>query len=198
MCALAQTDMKRLVAYSSVSHMGYVMLGMAVFNEAGMTGALLQMFNHGTITAMMFLMVGVIYDRAHHREIAGFGGLGLQMPRYTTMFSLALFAALGLPGLSGFVGEALVFVGAFGVYRTVTIISAIGIVIGAAYVLWMLQRVFLGPLNQKYADLPDISGREMLSVAPIGLLVILLGVFPMPIIDLIKTSLLNLIAQIQG
>ena len=198
MCALAQTDMKKLVAYSSVSHMGYVMLGMAVFNEAGMTGALLQMFNHGTITAMMFLMVGVIYDRAHHREIAGFGGLGLQMPRYTTMFSLALFAALGLPGLSGFVGEALVFVGAFSVYRTVTIISAIGIVLGAAYVLWMLQRVFLGPLNPKYADLPDINRREMLSVAPIAVLVILLGVFPMPIIDLIKTSLLHLIAQIPG
>ncbi len=198
MCAMAQTDMKKLVAYSSVSHMGYVLLGMAVFNEAGITGAVLQMFNHGTITAMLFLMVGVIYDRAHHREINGFGGLGLQMPRYTSVFSLALFAALGLPGLSGFVGEALVFVGAFSVYRTVTIVSAIGIILGAAYVLWMLQRVFLGPLNEKYSELPDINARELVSVLPVAAIVILLGVYPPPIIEMIKTSLLNLIAQIPG
>jgi NADH-quinone oxidoreductase subunit M len=195
-CALAQTDMKKLVAYSSVSHMGYVCLGLAVFNEAGVTGAVLQMFNHGTITAMMFLMVGVIYDRAHHREIAGFGGLGLVMPKYTSIFSLALFAALGLPGLSGFVGEALVFIGAFEVYRTVTIISALGIVIGAAYVLWMLQRVFLGPLNEKYKELPEITLREAISVVPIGVLVILFGVYPAPLIDMIKQSLIHLIGQI--
>ncbi len=195
-CAMAQTDMKKLVAYSSVSHMGYVLLGLAVFNEAGMTGAVLQMFNHGTITAMMFLMVGVIYDRAHHREINGFGGLGMVMPRYTSMFSLALFAALGLPGLSGFVGEALVFVGAFEVYRTVTIISGLGIIIGAAYVLWMLQRVFLGPLNEKYTELPEITTRELVSVVPIAVLVILFGVYPPPLINMIKQSLLHLIAQI--
>ena len=198
MCALAQTDMKKLVAYSSVSHMGYVLLGMAVFNESGITGAVLQMFNHGTITAMLFLMVGVIYDRAHHREIAGFGGMMTVMPRYGTVFSLALFAALGLPGLSGFVGEALVFIGAFSVYQTVTIISAIGIVLGAAYVLWMLQRVFLGPTNEKYASLPDISAREMISVVPIGVVVILFGIYPMPLIAMIKTSLVNLIQIIPG
>ena len=197
-CALAQTDMKKLVAYSSVSHMGYVLLGMAVFNEAGITGAVLQMFNHGTITAMMFLMVGVIYDRAHHREIAGFGGLGLQMPMYTSVFSLALFAALGLPGLSGFVGEALVFVGAFEVYRVVTIVSALGIVLGAAYVLWMLQRVFLGPLNEKYDSLPDINARELTSVLPIAVIVVIFGVYPAPLINLIKTSLVHLIGQIPG
>jgi len=205
-CALAQTDMKKLVAYSSVSHMGYVLLGLAVFNEAGVTGAVLQMFNHGTITAMLFLMVGVIYDRAHHRRIARFGGIGMIMPRYTSIFSLALFAALGLPGLSGFVGEALVFVGAFEVYRTVTIVSAIGIVIGAAYVLWMLQRVFLGPLNsnydpenagsESYVHLPDISPREMLSVLPIAVIVILFGIYPPPLINMIKQSLMHLIAQI--
>jgi NADH-quinone oxidoreductase subunit M len=198
LCALAQTDMKKLVAYSSVSHMGFVLLGMAVFNEAGITGAVLQMFNHGTITAMLFLMVGVIYDRAHHREINGFGGLGMQMPRYTSVFSLALFAALGLPGLSGFVGEALVFVGAFEVYRVVTIVSAVGIVLGAAYVLWMLQRVFLGPLNEKYDQLPDISPRELASVLPLAVIVIFFGVYPAPLINLIKTSLLNLIAMIPG
>ena len=165
---MAQKDLKKLIAYSSVSHMGFVLLGMAAFTETGVNGAVLQMWNHGLISPMLFLLVGVIYDRAHHREIAGFGGLGLQMPVYTSVFSLALFAALGLPGLSGFVGEALVFVGAFEVYRVVTIVSALGIVLGAAYVLWMLQRVFLGPLNEKYDTLPDINPRELISVVPIG------------------------------
>ena len=120
----------------------------------------------------------------------------MTMPKYTSMFSLALFAALGLPGLSGFVGEALVFVGAFEVYRVVTIVSAVGIVLGAAYVLWMLQRVFLGPLNEKYKDLPDISPRELISVVPIAVLVIWFGVYPPPLINMIKRSLVNLIQQI--
>jgi NADH-quinone oxidoreductase subunit M len=197
-CALAQKDMKKLVAYSSVSHMGYVLLGMAVFNEAGITGAMLQMFNHGTITAMLFLLVGVIYDRAHHREINGFGGLGSVMPRYTTVFSLALFAALGLPGLSGFVGEALVFLGAFPVYRVVTMVSAVGIIIGATYVLWMLQRVFLGPLNQKYANILDINARELATVIPLAAIVIFIGVYPAPFINMVKTSLITLIGMIPG
>jgi len=197
-CALAQTDMKKLVAYSSVSHMGYVLLGMAAFTEAGINGAVLQMFNHGCITAMMFLCVGVIYDRAHHRRIDGFGGLGLQMPLYTTVFSLALFAALGLPGLSGFVGEAMVFMGVFPVYRTVAMISAVGLVIGAAYVLWMLQRVFLGPKNSKYDNLPDINTREMFTLVPIAVIVITLGVYPMPVLNLMRVSLNNLIKVVAG
>ena len=198
LCALAQKDMKKLVAYSSVSHMGYVLLGMAVFTEAGITGAMMQMFNHGIITAMLFLMVGVIYDRAHHREIDGFGGLGMVMPRYTAVFSLALFAALGLPGLSGFVGEALVFIGAFPVYRAVTMISAIGIILGATYVLWMLQRVFLGPLNPKYEKIGDISARELATVLPLAAIVIFLGVYPAPFIHLVRTSLMALIGMIPG
>ena len=197
-CAMAQTDMKKLVAYSSVSHMGYVLLGMSAFTEAGINGAVLQMFNHGTITAMMFLCVGVIYDRAHHREINGFGGLGLQMPLYTSVFSFALFAALGLPGLSGFVGEAMIFLGIFPVYRTVAIVSALGLIIGAAYVLWMLQRVFLGPKNDKYDSLPDISARELFTLVPIGVLVLVLGVYPMPVLNLMKVSLNNLIKVVAG
>ena len=198
LCAMAQTDMKKLVAYSSISHMGYVLLGMAVFSEAGINGAVLQMFNHGTITAMLFLGVGVIYDRAHHREINGFGGLGLQMPVYTSVFSLALFAALGLPGLSGFIGEAMVFMGAFPVYRTITIIAALGLIIGAAYVLWMLQRVFLGPRNTKYDDLPDISARELFTLVPLAVIVLLLGVYPMPVLNLMKVTLNNLIKVVAG
>jgi len=197
-CALAQSDMKKLVAYSSISHMGFVMLGMAAMNSEGMNGAVLQMFNHGTITAMLFLCVGVIYDRAHTREINAFGGMGMTMPKYFTVFSFALFAALGLPGLSGFVGEALVFMGAFPVYRTLTIIAALGIVIGAAYVLWMLQRVFLGPQNEKWKDLPDINTREMFTLVPLGILVVLLGVYPMPVLDLMKVTLNNLVKVVAG
>jgi len=197
-CAMAQTDMKKLVAYSSVSHMGYVLLGMSAFTEAGINGAVLQMFNHGTITAMMFLCVGVIYDRAHHREINGFGGLGLQMPVYTSVFSFALFAALGLPGLSGFVGEAMIFMGIFPVYKGVAIVSALGLIIGAAYVLWMLQRVFLGPKNDKYDNLPEINARELFTLVPIGILVLLFGVYPMPVLNLMKVSLNNLIAVVAG
>jgi NADH-quinone oxidoreductase subunit M len=142
--------------------------------------------------------VGVIYDRAHHREINGFGGLGSVMPRYTTVFSLALFAALGLPGLSGFVGEALVFLGAFPVYRVVTMVSAVGIIIGATYVLWMLQRVFLGPLNQKYANILDINARELATVIPLAAIVIFIGVYPAPFINMVKTSLITLIGMIPG
>jgi NADH-quinone oxidoreductase subunit M len=196
--AMAQSDMKKLVAYSSISHMGYVLLGMAVFNSQGLNGAVLQMFNHGCITAMLFLCVGVIYDRAHHREINGFGGLGLQMPVYTSVFSFALFAALGLPGLSGFISEALVFLGAFQVYRTITIISALGIIIGAAYVLWMLQRVFLGPKNEKYDSLPEINAREMFTLVPIGLIVLILGVYPMPVLNLMRVTLSSLIDAVSG
>ena len=197
-CAMAQSDMKKLVAYSSVSHMGYVLLGMSSMTVAGINGAVFQMFNHGTITAMLFLCVGVIYDRAHHREINGFGGLGLQMPVYTSVFSFALFAALGLPGLSGFVSEIMVFMGAFPVHRTITIISALGVVIGAAYVLWMLQRVFLGPKQAKYDDLPEINARELATLVPIGAIVLLLGVYPMPVLNLMKVSLNHLIKVVAG
>src|SRR5262249_12003505 len=121
LCAMAQKDLKKLVAYSSVSHMGYCLLGMAAITVAGMNGALLQMFNHGTTPAMLFLLVGVIYDRAHHRDIDGFGGLAVRMPVYTAIVSLAFFASLGLPGLSGFISEALVLLGAFPVFRALVI-----------------------------------------------------------------------------
>jgi NADH-quinone oxidoreductase subunit M len=178
--------------------MGYVLLGMSAMTSAGMNGAVLQMFNHGTITAMMFLCVGVVYDRAHTREINGFGGLGMQMPLYFSVFSLALFAALGLPGLSGFVSEAMIFMGAFPTYPKVTMISALGIIIGAAYVLWMLQRVFLGPKNEKWDDLPDINAREMFTLVPIGIIVLIMGVYPMPVLNLMKVTLNNLVKVVAG
>src|SRR5204862_438842 len=122
-CAMAQKDLKKLVAYSSISHMGYVMLGMSALTPAGMNGAVLQMFNHGTITAMLFLLVGVIYDRAHHRDINGFGGLASLLPVYTGVTGLAFFAAMGLPGLSAFISEVLVLLGAWQAYPGLTVIA---------------------------------------------------------------------------
>ena len=197
-CALAQTDFKKLVAYSSIGHMGFVILGLAARNDSGITGAILQMFNHGVISAMLFLLVGVLYDRAHHREINGFGGLGTKMPIYTGITTLAFMASLGLPGLSGFVGEALSLLGAYDKFKLLTILSTIGIVVGAAYFLWTLQRVFLGTLNPKYEALPEINGREILTLVPLGILTIVLGVWPNFAIDMFRESVTNLIDVIQA
>ena len=197
-CALAQTDFKKLVAYSSIGHMGFVILGLAARNDSGITGAILQMFNHGVISAMLFLLVGVLYDRAHHREINGFGGLGTKMPIYTGITTLAFMASLGLPGLSGFVGEALSLLGAYDKFKLLTILSTIGIVVGAAYFLWTLQRVFLGKLNPKYEELPEINGREILTLVPLGILTIVLGVWPNFAIDMFRESVTNLINVLQA
>lgn len=202
LCAMAQKDLKKLVAYSSISHMGIVLLGMSGLTSMGMNGAVMQMFNHGTGTAMLFLLVGVIYDRAHHRQIEGFGGLASQMPIYTALVSLAFFAGLGLPGLSSFISEAFSFLGAFGStdfnLKWITIISTIGIVITAAYFLWTFQRMFLGELNEKYATLPEINGRELFTLVPIGIVVIFLGIYPAPLLDLIQTSLNDLVEVVKA
>jgi NADH-quinone oxidoreductase subunit M len=195
--AMAQTDFKKLIAYSSISHMGVVILGMAALNTQGLIGAVLQMFNHGTITAMLFLIVGVIYDRAHTRGLNDFGGLMNQMPRYSGIMTVAFFAALGLPGLSGFISEALSFLGAFQAFRVITIASTIGIVLTAAYMLWTLQRVFLGTLPEKWKSLPDINGREMFTLVPLLVIVVVLGVYPAPAIDLM-TSAVNTLVGIVG
>ncbi len=197
-CALAQTDFKKLVAYSSIGHMGFVILGLAARNTEGITGAILQMFNHGVISGMLFLLVGVLYDRAHHREINGFGGLGAKMPVYTGITTLAFMASLGLPGLSGFVGEALSLLGAYDKFKMLTILSTIGIVVGAAYFLWTLQRVFLGTLNPKYEALPEINGREILTLAPLGILTIVLGIWPNFAIDMFRESVTNLVNVLQA
>ncbi|MGI9569206.1 MAG: complex I subunit 4 family protein, partial [Desulfobulbia bacterium] len=199
LCALAQTDLKKLIAYSSISHMGFVMLGMSVFtNTTAINGAVLQMFNHGTVTAMLFLLVGVIYDRAHIRDIDGFGGLAKTMPIYAGYTGLAFFAGLGLPGLSSFISEALVLVGSFQQYKIITITATTGIILTAAYFLWTMQRMFLGPQNKKWAELPEISLREIFTLTPLALIVILLGFYPMPVLDLIGTTLKHTVALVAG
>lgn len=187
-CAMAQKDLKKLIAYSSVSHMGYVLLGMASLNSQGMAGAIFQMFNHGTITAMLFLSVGVLYDRAHTRGINEFGGLANKMPRYFALVVICYFASLGLPGFSGFISEAFVFLGAFQVFQFWTILSTLGIILTAAYMLWALQRMFLGTLPERWNELTDINGRELVALVPLAVIVIFLGIYPTPILNLMMSS----------
>ena len=192
LCAMAQEDYKKLIAYSSISHMGYVMLGMASFTAIGINGAVLQMFNHGTITAMLFILVGVIYDRAHHREIDGFGGLAHQMPVYAGITGLAFFAGMGLPGLSAFISEVLVLIGAWQPHPIMTILGAGTAILTAGYLLWCFQRIYLGPLNEKYKTLTDLSLREAFTLVPLAIIVLILGVYPHAILTLLNTSLVHL------
>ena len=189
LCAMAQKDFKKLVAYSSVSHMGYVMLGMATFTPHGINGAVLQMFNHGTITGMLFLMVGVIYDRAHHRDIEGFGGVAAIMPVYTGVSAFAIFASMGLPGLSGFISEVLVLLGAWQKYPVLSVLGASGVILTAGYLLWTVQRVFLGATNEKYKTLPEINGRELFTMIPLAVIILIVGVYPSVVLDLLSASL---------
>jgi NADH-quinone oxidoreductase subunit M len=195
LCAMAQTDFKKLIAYSSVSHMGIVLLGMSALNTQGMMGAVFQMFNHGTITAMLFLIVGVIYDRAHTRDLNAFGGLAITMPKYTGIMTVAFFAALGLPGLSGFVSEAFSFLGAFQVdkLRIITMLSTLGIILTAAYMLWTLQRVFLGKVNEKWSALPDVNAREIFMLAPLAIIVLVLGIYPSFMLNIMTSSVNHLV-----
>jgi len=195
LAAMAQKDYKKLIAYSSISHMGYVLLGMASLSSTGFNGAIFQMFNHGTITAMLFLIVGIIYDRAHTRGLYEFGGLANQMPIYTGFVTVAFFAAVGLPGLSGWVSEALVFVGAFGVesIRTITMIGMLGILLGAGYMLWTLQRVYLGTVPEKWKELKDVDGRELAMLIPLTIIVVVLGIFPSLVLNIMTTSVNTLV-----
>ena len=194
---LAQKDLKKLIAYSSVSHMGFSLLGMAALTPTGISGAVLNLFTHGIISPMLFLIVGVIYDRAHHREIERFGGLAQTLPEYTGMMGLAFFASLGLPGLAGFISEFMVFSGAFPVFMTYTIVSASSVIITAAYYLWAIHRMFLGKVNEAYRGYPDLAWRERLTLYPLGAVAIFLGFYPQAILNSINTSLHALVRTIR-
>lgn len=198
-CAMAQDDVKKLIAYSSVSHMGFVILGMAAMTIQGMNGAVLQMFNHGTSTAMMFLLIGMIYERSHHRWIVkpdgtkGFGGLYTQLPRYTIIFIIGMFASLGLPGLSGFISEALIFLGIYQKFTTITVIAVLGLLIGAAYLLWMFKRMFFGEPSEEVKTYSDINAREIGYMIPLCLAVIVFGVYPSPVLNIMRASVGQLV-----
>lgn len=196
-CAMAQKDFKKMIAYSSISHMGVVLIGISALNSMGVIGGVLQMFNHGIVTAMLFLIVGVIYDRTHTRGMGDFGGLAKQMPIYTGITTVAFFAAIGLPGLNIFVGELFSYIGALQSFLWVAILSTTGIVLGAAYMLGGFQRIFFGQLPDKWNTLTDIDKRETIMFVPLIIIIILLGVYPSIIIDPINSSLNHFVDFVQ-
>jgi NADH-quinone oxidoreductase subunit M len=192
---LAQKDLKKIIAYSSVSHMGFVLLGFAAMTNQGMAGAYFQMISHGIVSPLLFLVVGVIYDRAHTRDVEAFGGLAQRMPEYAGITGLAFFASLGLPGLAGFIGEALVFIGSFQRYQLITMVSVSSVIITAAYYLWTMQRMFLGKYNDAWESvLSPLSLRERVILYPLALGCIVLGVYPMFIFDGMNKGLFELVA----
>jgi len=191
-CALGQRDLKRMVAYVSMSHMGYVLIGLAAFNAPGSEGAVLHMVNHGIVVAMLFLLINGLEERAAHRQVYGFGGLATVMPVYTGFVALASFAALGLPGLATFVSELLVLLGSWQRHPGLAALGAAAIVITAACMVWTLQRVFLGPLNERYAEVADIGAREAALLTPLAVLVIGVGIYPQPLLEAIAQPLQRL------
>ena len=186
-CALAQDDIKKLVAYSSVSHLGFCMLGMFALNAAGLTGSLLQMINHGLSTGGLFLIVGMLYERYHTRQIADYGGMGSKLKLLTFCMVFMSLSSIGLPGLNGFVGEALVFFGMFDVWPILAILGTAGILLGAWYLLTLLKSVFFGPLKEPEHEghglILDLDRREIAALAPIMVLCLILGLYPQPVID---------------
>ena len=196
--SMAQTDLKKLVAYSSVSHMGYCMMALGAYTSVtALSGCMFQMVSHGLITGALFLLVGVLYDRAHTREIAAFGGVGKKLPVYTAIMTTFCMASLGLPGMSGFISEFMIFVGSFPSYPIMVGIAVLGVVLTAAYILRMVQRVFLGEFDAaKWDGLTEINFREIIAVAPLGVLTIFIGVYPKPLSDLMKVTLENLVTLV--
>ena len=196
---LRQKDLKRLVAYSSVSHMGYVLLGIAALSHVSLNGAALQMFTHGTITGLLFVMVGVIYDRAHTRNIDELSGLAHTMPLAATVMVIAGLASLGLPALSGFVAELLVFLGSFDEYTVATIFAVIGILLSAGYITWMIQRVFFGPKTERWASLPDANNWwEQVPMAALVIVIVAVGVRPSLVVDVLDHGVVDIVASLAG
>jgi len=187
--ALMQDDIKKLIAYSSVAHMGYVMMGIFSANPQGVQGAVFQMLSHGLVSAALFLCVGVIYDRMHTREISAYGGLVSKMPKYAVVFLVFSLANAGLPGTSGFIGEFLVLIGVYQVNSWIAIFATTGVILSAAYSLWLYRRVVFGPLvKENLKSILDLSSREKIILYPLAALVIFYGVYPMPIFDVTAAS----------
>ncbi|MEO6151459.1 MAG: NADH-quinone oxidoreductase subunit M [Mucilaginibacter sp.] len=207
--ALAQRDLKRLIAYSSVSHMGFVLLGLASQTAEGVSGAMLQMVSHGFLSSMLFFLVGVVYNRVHDRDIYNFRGLGSLMPKYTAFVMIAFFASLGLPGFSAFVAEAFTLVGAFKSQSVngllpywMSICGAVGILLSAAYFLWTLQRMFFGSTSLKGGEvwkiaLTDISTREIITLVPLAVMALALGIMPSLVFNVLNDSVLALVSFLQ-
>ncbi|NQV61313.1 MAG: NADH-quinone oxidoreductase subunit M [Alphaproteobacteria bacterium] len=196
--ALVQEDMKKLIAYSSVAHMGFVTIGIFTFNTQGIEGSIFQMLSHGIVSAALFLCVGVVYDRIHSREIARYGGLVNRMPVYAFTFMVFMLASVGLPGTSGFVGEILILVGVYQVNTWVAALAALGVILGAAYMLWLYRRTIFGELKKEdLKQILDLDRREIVYFAPLVVLAILMGVMPGPFLDVLHVSVDHLIQQYQ-
>ena len=193
---LAQTDLKRLIAYSSVSHMGFVTLGIFALNAQGVEGGILQMINHGIVTGALFLCVGIVYDRTHSREIADYGGLATVMPVYAGFFMLFTLASIGLPGLNGFIGEFLIILGGFKAKKLAGIFAATGIIIGAGYMLWLYQRIFFNGLNEKIANIEAMSLREFLTLASLAIFVFWIGIYPNTFLSFMHVSVQHLLERV--
>jgi NADH-quinone oxidoreductase subunit M len=194
---LRQTDLKRLIAYSSISHMGYVLLGIFALGSVGLTGATLQMFTHGTITGLLFVMVGLVYDRAHTRDVTALSGLAHRMPVIATVFVMAGLASLGLPSMSGFVSELLIFLGTVEKHTAATILGVIGILLTAGYILWMLQRVFFGPPTPRWEGLPDATEWwERLPMAALLAAIIAVGIYPAALVDVIDAGIQPIVERL--
>jgi NADH-quinone oxidoreductase subunit M len=195
--AMVQQDMKKLVAYSSVAHMGFVTLGFFIFNPLGVSGGIVQMIAHGFVSAAMFLSIGVLYDRVHSREIASYGGVVNTMPKFAAFALFFSMANCGLPGTAGFVGEWMVILGAVKFNFWIGALAASALIFGAAYTLWMFKRVYLGPVaNDDVKDLTDINGREFLVMALLAAAVLYMGVYPKPFTDVMDTSVADLLKHV--
>ena len=197
--ALAQSDMKKLIAYSSVAHMGFVTVGIFTMTEQGIAGAMFQMISHGLVSAALFFAVGVVYDRLHTREISAYGGVADSMPRYAVFFMFMMLASVGLPGTSGFVGEFLVLVGAWQASTWLAFFTATGLVLGATYMLWLYRRVVFGKAEKaEVIGLKPMNSREIFIFMPLTILVLYYGVFPTGLLDLMQPAILNVIDQVTG
>ena len=196
--AMVQADVKRLVAFSSVSHLGFVMLGLFTFNVQGIEGGIIQMINHGLSTGALFLIVGMIYERRHTRMIAEFGGLSRVMPIYATLFMIVTLSSIGLPGLNGFVGEFLILLGTFRSNVVYAVFAATGVILAAVYMLWMFQRVMFGEVtNPKNENLPDLNKREILVLVPVVFFIIWIGVYPKPFLKPMEATVNSLIKRVE-
>jgi len=196
--ALVQEDMKKLIAYSSVAHMGFVTIGTFTLTVQGIEGAIFQSLSHGIVSAALFLIVGVVYDRIHSRQIADYEGLVHRMPTYSVAFMIFMLASIGLPGTSGFVGEFLVLVGIFQVNAWVAALAATGVILGAVYMLYLYRRVIFGKLTKEsLLSITDMNRREMAVFAPLILLVFVMGIYPIPFLDVMHVSVDNLIQDFE-
>jgi NADH-quinone oxidoreductase subunit M len=199
MVATVQPNVKKLVAYSSVSHLGFVTLGLFVLNTQGIQGGVLQMVNHGLSTGALFLLVGMLYERRHSYEIADFGGLARPMPVFATVFLIVTLSSIGLPGLNGFVGEFLVLIGAFRAHPGYAVPATAGVILAAVYMLWMYQRVmFNGLTNEENRSVPDLDRRELAILVPIVILIVWLGVYPQPVLEKIEPAVQTLVERMES